>query len=421
MMAMPISRRKKQADVEQLERIVEQRGESPSAAQWEKGRSKLTKKLQSFSTLKPFTASSVVKPRIWLPTSYPMLDYVMGGGKGIPLGTTLEAYGEKSAGKTTVLFTMAGDMQKRYGAIIILFDTEGTIDEAMLRRARVDLSSDAFMVAQPEDDGDVLNYETVFKTMLDYLMIIDKMDMGDDTPPVIFLWDSVGGTGVKEVEDLLKDGGLTASKIGSQALALTEGMKNIKQLIRKYNVLLLACNQARAVIGATKYQAKDQPAGGYNWDHSVDIRFKLSQSNRFGGKFANGKSIIEVNGASAGTVLKVYGMKNKLAPPYREVGLVNLFNHGIDMYQSTILHALFDLPDIFPEGINRGRIQYAGNSFSIPKLGTFFRQEQEAWEGFLQQIRECYARMDAAALGDDVDYGGSSGKGEEDGEVEEDE
>lgn len=414
---MPISRRKRKADTEQLERLVDNRGSVPAAAAWEKNRKKLTTKLQSFSTLKPFTESAFVKPRIWLPTSLPMLDYVMGGGKGIPQGVTLEAYGISSCGKTTVLLTTAGDLQRRYGAVAVLFDSEGTIDEAMLRRARMDLSPEAFMVAQPEDSDDVLNYETVFKSMLDYLMMIDKLDLGDDTPPIVFIWDSVGGTGVKEVEDLLKDGGLTASKIGSQALALTEGMKNIKQLIRKYNVLLLACNQARAVIGATKYQAKDQPAGGYNWDHSVDIRFKLSQSNRFGKKFADGKSIIEVNGASAGTVLKVYGMKNKLAPPYREVGLVNLFNHGIDIHQSTILHALFDLPDIFPEGLERGRIAYAGKSFSIPKLGTFFQQEPEAWEEFLQQIRECYARMDAAALGDDVDYGGGS----DDGEAEENE
>ncbi len=376
---MPIAKRKLKEEAQQVAEMVERQASAPLAETWMKNRKKLTKKLQSFSSLKPFTQSSVVKPRIWLPTSYPMLDYVMGGGKGIPQGTTIEAFGEKSAGKTTVLLTMAGDMQKRYGAVIILFDTEGTIDEAMLRRANVDLSEDAFMVAQSEDDDEVLNYETVFNTMLEYLLSIDKLNMGDDTPPIVFLWDSVGGTGVKEIADLLKDGGLTSGKIGAQSLALTEGMKNIKQLIRKYNVLLLACNQARAVIGATKYQAKEQPAGGYNWDHSVDIRFKLSQSNRFGSKFASGKSIIEVNGVSAGTVLKVFGMKNKLSPPYREVGLVNLFNHGIDVYQSTILHALFDLPDIFPEGLNRGRLAYRDKSYTIPQLGSFLHREPDVW------------------------------------------
>lgn len=403
---MAIVNNRRKAEAKKVAEVVDRRATSPKAEQWTKDRAKLTKKLQSFSTLKPFSSSAVVKPRVWLPTSYPMLDYVMGGGKGIPLGVTLEAFGEKSCGKTTVLLTMAGDMQRRYGAIVLLFDTEGTIDEAMLRRARVDLSEDAFLVVQTEDDNAVLNYESVFNSMLEYLMSLEKIGLDEDAPPVIFLWDSVGGTGVKEVEGLLKDGGLTSNKIGAQALALTEGMKNIKQLIRKYNVLLLACNQARAVIGATKYQAKAQPAGGYNWDHSVDIRFKLTQANRFSSKFASGKSIIEVNGVSAGTVLKVFGMKNKLAPPYREVGLVNLFNHGIDMQQSTILHALFDLPDIFPEGLNRGRLDYGGKNYTIPQLGAFFQRETESWEEFLQQIRSCYAKMDEAALAEGADYGG---------------
>lgn len=375
---------------------IEQEDEAALVEQFSKGldRSAITKKLRAFSSVKPFSSSVIVKPRVWLPTSYPMLDWVMGRGKGVPMGTIVEAYGIRSCGKTTTLLTLAGDMQKRYNAVVLLFDTEGTIDEEMLRRANIDISEDAFMVVEDADSPEgLLNFESVFHNMLQYLLSLEQLrENGVETPPVIFLWDSVGGTSTKETADMLKDGGMTSNRIGAPAAALTEGLKNIKQLLRKHNVVVFACNQARANIGVM-YGEKDKPAGGYMWDHAVDVRVQLSQSNRFQSRFASGKSILEANGTPIGTILKAYCRKNKVAPPFRESALINIFDYGIDTYQSTILHAIFDLPDIFPDGLNRGRVDYQGNKLLIPALAQRLAENPAEWEDFLLQVRAAQASM----------------------------
>ena len=386
-------------------------------------RSALTKKLRAFGSIKPFSTSTVVKPRVWLPTSFPTLDWVIGRGKGIPLGTIVEAYGTKSCGKTTTLLSLAADMQRRYNAVVLLFDTEGTIDEEMLRRAKVDISPDAFMVVEDEGEDGILNYEKVFHNMVAYLMGLEQIyDEGKvQTPPVIFLWDSVGGTGTKETKAMLEDGGMTSNRIGAQASALTEGMKNIKQLLRKYNVVIMACNQARANIGVM-YGEKDKPAGGYVWDHSVDVRVQLSQANRFKQKFAAGKSVLELNGNPIGTILKVYCKKNKVAPPYRETALINIFDYGLDTYQSTILHALFDLPDVFPDGISKGFVTYMGNRYKIPDLARAFESDDTHWQKFLTLVRAAQDQLQALmpteaisseAVGAEENDDGDSEDGEE--------
>lgn len=384
-------------------------------------RSALTKKLRAFGSIKPFSTSTVVKPRVWLPTSFPSLDWVIGRGKGVPLGTIVEAYGTKSCGKTTTLLTLAGDMQRRYNAVVLLFDTEGTIDEEMLRRAKIDISPDAFMVVEDEGEDGILNYEKVFHNMVAYLMGLEQIyDEGKvKTPPVIFLWDSVGGTGTKETKAMLEDGGMTSNRIGAQASALTEGMKNIKQLLRKYNVVIMACNQARANIGVM-YGEKDKPAGGYVWDHSVDVRVQLSQANRFKNKFAAGKSILEVNGNPVGTILKAYCRKNKVAPPYRETALINIFDYGLDTYQSTILHAVFDLPGVFPEGQVKGYITYMGNKYRIPDLARAFETDDAHWQNFLVQVRAAQEQLQAMLPSEEAEAimttGSTNDDADEDGE-----
>ncbi len=378
--------KKKKAEQEEFE----------SVAHFAKGidRAAVTKKLQAFGSVKPFSSSVIVKPRVWLPTSYPMLDWVMGKGKGVPMGTIVEAYGIRSCGKTTTLLTLAGDMQKRYNAVVLLFDTEGTIDEEMLRRANIDVSEDAFMVVEDADSPEgLLNFESVFHNMLQYLLSLEQLrESGVETPPVIFLWDSVGGTSTKETADMLKDGGMTSNRIGAPAAAITEGLKNIKQLLRKHNVVVFACNQARANIGVM-YGEKDKPAGGYMWDHAVDVRIQLSQSNRFRSKFASGKSILEANGTPIGTILKAYCRKNKVAPPFREAALINIFDYGIDTYQSSILHALFDLPDVIPGGITRGRVDYDGKKLLLPALAQHFAENEKDWEEFIAKIRLAHEAM----------------------------
>lgn len=376
-------------------------------------------KLTAFGSIKTFSESTVVKPRIWYPTSFLPLDHVMGAGRGIPSGCVIEAFGPKSCGKTTTLLSVAADLQRRYGAIVVLFDTEGTIDDEMLRRSTIDTTPGAFLIAEGDegDDEAALTLEAVFANMYRYMQALPDADevAPEDKVPVVFLWDSVGGTGAKDVNEALskRDGTITSEKIGAKALALTNGTSGIGQMIRRKDVIVLACNQARANIGVM-YGEKEKPAGGYAWDHAVTVRLHCRQMNSVK-EYNKGKSQISSSASRAddivGTVITADCKKNKVSAPYKKATLVNIFDFGIDAIQSSIIHVASQLESVFPGGILKGgKVNWADSTYTIPALAELMRAYPEHWDFFEAAAREELASLrQAPILSGDLDTEDSVG------------
>lgn len=225
----------------------------------------------------------------------------------------------------------------------------------------------------------------------------------------------MGGTGAKDVGDALskRDGTITADKLGAKALALTNGTAGIGQMIRRKDVIVLACNQARANIGVM-YGDKEKPAGGYAWDHAVTVRLHCRQANSIK-EYNKGKAQIVASASRAdeivGTVITAECKKNKVSAPYKKATLVNVFDFGIDAIQSSIIHAASQLESIFPGGILKGgKVAWADTTYSIPALADMMRAYPEHWEFFEGAVREELASSrQTPMLSGDEDVEGAGG------------
>lgn len=348
-------------------------------------RSKIIQKLSAFESLNLLSTSVDTLSRLWCRTNLPMKDWVM--GYGVPFGSLVEYYGGESSGKTTTTLETASFLQRRFGAIVVAFDAEHSLDDDMIARTKI--RRDSLLTV---DEDITSNMTLILDSMRDYADMVADMQSKtkpENRVPVVFLWDSVGGTQTKTNSDLTKKG-MTATRVGEVAGMLTEGLKNLKPIISKNDILLLVCNQVRANIGVM-WGETEKSCGGHAFYHFADIRIRVRmgthyKSTKAGSEDGKGmKPILERAGEAYGTLIELYGKKNKLSNPYRKCTLVNYFSSGINEVHSALLYGAYEKGVVTQ--LTKGKLEWNGIEGTLPTLIKQIEGDKKLKAKLLRELR----------------------------------
>lgn len=172
------------------------------------------------------------------PSGIPSLDYAMGIG-GFPMGRIIEIYGPESSGKTTLSLYIAAHFQKLakdpshsfFGKRVVYLDVEHALDPTHVKTLGVDCSKqNGMLVTQPDSGEDAFN-------------IMEALCHEGNIGMVIV--DSVAAlVPMKETEN-----DMSYNPIGLQARLMSQGLRKLKGLAYKNNVMFIFINQLRMKIG----------------------------------------------------------------------------------------------------------------------------------------------------------------------------
>ncbi len=240
------------------------------------------------------------------------LDAALGVG-GVPRGRVIEVFGPESSGKTTIALHIVAEAQ-RLGGVAAFVDAEHA------RRLGVDI--DNLLVSQPDCGEQALEIAAA-------LISSHAMD--------ILVVDSVAALVPKaELEGEMGD-----SFVGLQARLMSQALRKLTGLVARTNTCLLFINQIREKIGVM-FGSPETTTGGRALKFYSSVRLDVRRT----GAIKNGDVVV-------GSHTKIKVVKNKVAPPFREVEL--------DMIHGEGLSREGDLLDVC---VGRGLVEKSGSWFS---------------------------------------------------------
>ncbi len=283
------------------------------------------------------------------------LDIALGIG-GLPKGRIIEIYGPESSGKTTLALHVVAEVQKAGGTAAFI-DAEHALDPSYAHKLGVNL--DELLVSQPDTGEQALE-------ITDTLVRSNAVD--------IIVIDSVAAlTPRAEIEGEMGD-----SLPGLQARLMSQALRKLTGSIHKAKTIVIFINQIRMKIGVM-YGSPETTTGGNALKFYASVRLDIRRTGS-----------VKVRDEIIGNNVRVKVVKNKVAPPFREVEFDIMYGQGISK-----------LGEIIDLGVKAGVIEKSGSWFSwnSQRIG----QGRDNVREFLRNNPDMAAEIEAQVRGKSTD------------------
>jgi recombination protein RecA len=286
-----------------------------------------------------------------VPTGSLGLDIALGVG-GLPRGRVIEIYGPESSGKTTLTLHVIAEAQRK-GGVCAFIDAEHALDTIYARKLGINLED--LLISQPDTGEQALE-------ITDTLVRSGAVD--------VLVIDSVAAlTPRAEIEGEMGD-----SQPGLQARLMSQALRKLTASISRSQTTVIFINQIRMKIGVM-YGSPETTSGGNALKFYASVRLDI---RRIGS--------IKDHDEVTGNQTRVKVVKNKLAPPFKQVEFDIMYGEGISKTGE-----LIDL------GVKAGVVEKSGAWFSYDsqRLGqgrenakNFLKANPQIAERIEQDIRE---------------------------------
>ena len=276
------------------------------------------------------------------------LDIALGVG-GLPKGRVVEIYGPESSGKTTLALHTVAEAQKK-GGICAFIDAEHALDPVYARKLGVNI--DELLISQPDTGEQALE-------ICDTLVRSGAVD--------VLVVNSVAALVPKaELEGEMGD-----ALPGLQARLMSQALRKLTASINKSNTMVIFINQIRMKIGVM-YGSPETTTGGNALKFYASVRLDI---RRIGA--------IKERDEVVGNQTRVKVVKNKLAPPFKQVEFDIMYGEGVSK-----------MGEILDLGVKAGIVEKSGAWFSYDsqRLG----QGRENSKAFLKANPDMTAKIEAA-------------------------
>ncbi|CAD5267577.1 DNA strand exchange and recombination protein with protease and nuclease activity [Bosea sp. 62] len=274
------------------------------------------------------------------------LDIALGVG-GLPRGRVIEIYGPESSGKTTLALHTIAEAQKK-GGVCAFVDAEHALDPVYARKLGVNL--DDLLISQPDTGEQALE-------ITDTLVRSGAID--------VLVIDSVAAlTPRAEIEGEMGD-----NQPGLQARLMSQALRKLTASISRSNCMVIFINQIRMKIGVM-YGSPETTTGGNALKFYASVRLDIRRV-----------STLKERDEATGNQVRVKVVKNKVAPPFKQVEFDIMFGEGISKAGE-----LVDL------GVKAGIVEKSGAwfSFDSQRLG----QGRENAKTFLKANPDVAAKIE---------------------------
>jgi recombination protein RecA len=276
------------------------------------------------------------------------LDIALGIG-GLPRGRVVEIYGPESSGKTTLALHCVAEAQKR-GGICAFIDAEHALDPVYARKLGVNI--DDLLISQPDTGEQALEIcDTLVRSGAVEVLVIDSV--------------------AALVPRAELEGEMGDSQPGMQARLMSQALRKLTASISRSNTMVIFINQIRMKIGVM-YGSPETTTGGNALKFYASVRLDI---RRIGA--------IKERDEVVGNQTRVKVVKNKLAPPFKQVEFDIMYGEGVSK-----------MGEIIDLGVKAGIVEKSGSWFShdSQRIG----QGRENAKAFLRNNPDIASRIEAA-------------------------